>query len=151
MFNNVTYQAATDGRAFQLIPLILISLVRSSTARLLVHLRHWHQHRPIIATNVAPGCIGWNTPTSVPVLVCPTCQRTISFHIVEVAGFEPAVFLWSANHHILLIAIRHLESLRHSATPPIMSILISSLSSLLKTSELLSGLVTVLILKNLNK
>ncbi len=36
MFNNVAYQAATDGRAFQLIPLILVSVVRSSTAGLLV-------------------------------------------------------------------------------------------------------------------
>ena len=36
MFNNVAYQAATDGRAFQLIPLTLFSLVRSSTTRLLV-------------------------------------------------------------------------------------------------------------------
>ena len=94
MFNNVTYQAATDGRAFKLIPLILISLVRSSTARLLVHLRHWHQHRPIIATNVAPGCIGWNTPTSVPVLVCPTCQRTylLSSFVVG-GGVEPPAHL----------------------------------------------------------
>lgn len=53
------------------------------------NLRHWHQLRPIIATIVAPGCIGWNIPTSVPVLVCPTCQRTFSFHVVEVEGFEP--------------------------------------------------------------
>ena len=36
MFNNVAYQAATDGRAFQLIPITLVSLVRSSTTRLLV-------------------------------------------------------------------------------------------------------------------
>ena len=36
MFNNVAYQAATDGRAFQLIPLILVSIVRSSTSGLLV-------------------------------------------------------------------------------------------------------------------
>lgn len=32
----MAYQAATDGRAFQLIPLTLVSLVRSSTTRLLV-------------------------------------------------------------------------------------------------------------------
>ena len=36
MFNNVVYQATTDGRAFQLIPLSLISVVRSSTSGLLV-------------------------------------------------------------------------------------------------------------------
>lgn len=46
------------------------------------HLRHWHQLRPIIATRVAPGCIGWNTPTSVPVLVVTNMSKNVSPFIV---------------------------------------------------------------------
>ena len=66
MFNNVAYQAATDGRAFQLIPLILVSVVRSSTAGLLV--------TSATGTNSVPS----SQPTSLQVVSAgihrPRCQ-----------------------------------------------------------------------------
>ena len=66
MFNNVAYQAATDGRAFQLIPLILVSVVRSSTAGLLV--------TSATGTNTVPS----SQPTSLWVVSAgihrPRCQ-----------------------------------------------------------------------------
>ena len=63
MFNNVAYQAATDGRAFQLIPLILVSVVRSSTSGLLVAsdtdntpLRHRNHCRSGVQRLEPPPC-----------------------------------------------------------------------------------------------
>ena len=89
MLNNVAYQAATDGRAFQLTPLSLVSLVRSSTARLLVAcatgINTTQSSQPASLLCVAAGihrphCQSW---------LSPTCQRTISFHFVEGVGLEP--------------------------------------------------------------
>ena len=85
MFNNVAYQAATDGRAFQLIPLILVSVVRSSTSGLLVAsdtdntpLRHRNHCRSGVQRLEPPPCCQsclCNMSKNVsPFIICGRCR-----------------------------------------------------------------------------
>ena len=88
MFNNVVYQATTDGRAFQLIPFSLISVVRSSTSGLLVAsdtdntpLHHGNHCRS--------GVQQLESTALLSVLVVTNISKNVLLSLVEGEGFEP--------------------------------------------------------------
>lgn len=115
MFNNVAFRAATDGRAFQLTPLSLISVVRSSTSGLLVFLRHW-QHSTPSSQPLSLRCATAGTTALLPILFVSTSQRTCLCGDcgIRTARTQSGTDLQSA-------------AFDHSAKPPVMYYCISFL------------------------